>query len=165
MRIKQPTQFSQAAQKWRCHFDRGGNAKYWWVVWIVSCPSHIAITDRSTSDWSRCEAELTGKKSSVPPEKASSPTDASVRHAEWLAKALLLIQDHADWSDRQIAQKVGIDHSQLSRSRVYQVAKSMALGKKADRPKGHVKVDPTTKQRDIEAYSDADDPAKKDWDN
>ena len=26
------------------------------MVWILSCPSHIAITDRSTPDWSRCMA-------------------------------------------------------------------------------------------------------------
>jgi len=96
--------------------------------------------------------------------EASSSTKA-IDKVKWLAEAMLLVQEHPTWSDAAIADKVGKHPSTLSRNRPYQTAAAMARGRKQDLPAGHQMIDPDTGLRDIEAYSDRDDPAELDWDN
>lgn len=75
------------------------------------------------------------------------------RQLRWLAEAMLLVRDHPDWSDAEIARKVKKAGSTLSRSEEYQAAAAMARGDKANRPPGHVTVDPDSGLRDVEAVS------------
>ena len=108
---------------------------------------------------------------SAPPEVGAKPGQElrqsrktrSELHARWLAEAMLLVRDHPDWSDAEIASRVGKSPSTLSRSPEYQRAAGYARGSKSDRQKGHISIDPETGQQGIEAYSD--DPAEQDWDN
>lgn len=98
--------------------------------------------------------------------EATKPTGATSKReqrAQWLAQAMLLVRDHPDWSDAEIARRVGKDKSTLSRSKEYQAAAAMARGVKDARHRGHISVDPDSGLRDVEAYSD--DPAERDWDN
>jgi hypothetical protein len=85
------------------------------------------------------------------PAKPTDPTSKSEQRAEWLAKAMLLVQDHPDWSDTEIARKVGKYKSTLSRNKTYRVAAAMARSAKGDRPEGHHTVDPDTGQLGVEA--------------
>jgi hypothetical protein len=85
-----------------------------------------------------------------------------VERALWLATAMLLVQEHPDWSDARIAREVGKHPSTLSRDKTYQAAATMARGDKSDRRRGHVTVDPDSGQQDVEAYSD--DPEEQDLD-
>jgi hypothetical protein len=71
----------------------------------------------------------------------------------WLARAMLLVRDHPDWSDATIAENVGKHKSTLSRSREYQAAAQMARGKKEDRPRGFITVDAETDLHDLDAFS------------
>jgi hypothetical protein len=91
-----------------------------------------------------------------------APVSQREKSADWLAKALLLVRDHPKWSDRFIAQRVGVHPSTLSRSREYQMAAAMARGSKDDLRRGQVTVDPETGQQDIEAYDDQ--PGRPAWD-
>jgi len=80
--------------------------------------------------------------------------DLSHKRLLWLAKAMLLVKEHPDWSNAEIARRVGISPSRISRSEEYQAAAALARGN-PDAPKGFVTRDPTTKQRDIEGrYED-----------
>jgi len=105
---------------------------------------------------SEAEAKLPG------PTPEQSPKTRNVQRAEWLAKAMLLVRDHPEWSDAAIANEVGKHPSTLSRSPEYKAATALARGNKSDRHKGHISIDPDTGQQGIEAYSD--DPAERDWD-
>ena len=75
----------------------------------------------------------------------------------WLAQALLLVRDHPDWSDAEIARQVGKNKSTLSRNETYQEAARLARGVKGDLAKGYQ----TTEGN--EAYSD--DPVERDWED
>ena len=66
-----------------------------------------------------------------------------------IAHALILVGQHPDWTNKDIAAKVGLDPSTLSRSPEFQRARQT---NRAELPKGHVRVDPDTGQRDVEAY-------------
>ena len=56
---------------------------------------------------------------------------------KWLAEAMLLVKDHPEWSDAEIARRVGKDKSQLSRSREYQAAAALARQPKKTPPTGY----------------------------
>jgi LmbE family N-acetylglucosaminyl deacetylase len=77
------------------------------------------------------------------------------RTSEWLAQALLLVQDHPDWSITAIAQKVGKHTSTLTRSKVFKAALELARRSKNDLPAGFLVVNPDTGQRDVEAVAAA----------
>ncbi len=47
---------------------------------------------------------------------------------EWLARAMLIVQEHPEWSDRKIADQVGKHPSTLSRSQVYRASAPLARG-------------------------------------
>ena len=91
-----------------------------------------------------------------------APVSQREKHADWLAKAMLLVRDHPEWSDRTIAGKVSRHPSTLSRSREYQAAAAMARGSKDELRRGHITVDAETGQEDIEAYDDQ--PGRPGWD-
>lgn len=86
-------------------------------------------------------------------EAEAPPITKREKRAKWLAEAMLLVQDHPDWSDAEIARRVGRDSSGLSRSKTYQNAAAMARGSKVDRPAGYVTVDPDTGQHGVEAVA------------
>ena len=76
------------------------------------------------------------------------------KRAKWLAEAMLLVSDHPDRSDRQIAKDVGKNPSTLSRSRVYQAAAALARGDTDKLKRGHITRDAETGLTDVEAYAD-----------
>jgi hypothetical protein len=79
--------------------------------------------------------------------------------ARWLSDAMLLVRDHPDWSDAQIAQAVGRNPSQLSRSREYQMAAAMARGSRDRVLRGRITVAEATGLCDVEAEAPVDGPA------
>jgi hypothetical protein len=80
----------------------------------------------------------------------------SQRRAKWVAEAMLLVRDHPDWSDTEIAGRVERDKSQLSRSPEYQLAAAQARGPKKNVPSGYVTVDAKTGLQDVEAVTAKD---------
>lgn len=102
--------------------------------------------------------KLSRDRESGPSSQESSTERRSTRRSprlEWLAKAMLIVKEHPDWSDRRIADAAGIGPSTLSRSPEYQASAQLARQPKKLPPKGHVDIDPETrKRRGIEAYDD-----------
>lgn len=101
---------------------------------------------------------------SPPPVQAARGTDPKAatrpnptrreRQLEWLAKAMLTVRDHPEWSDAKVAEQVGINKSTLSRSPEYHAAASMARAPKT--PSGSVSV--ANGERNLEAVDDFFDP-------
>jgi len=110
----------------------------------------VAQTD--TGDASDTEAEPSRDSVSRVAGKGGRTITKSEEKAEWLAKAMLLVRDHPEWSDAEIARRVGRHKSTLSRSREYKAAAGMARESKKDPPPGHTEIDPNTGLRDVEAY-------------
>lgn len=75
---------------------------------------------------------------------------------EWLAKAMLVVQDHPEWSDRRVAQEVGKSPSTLSRNALYQQA-AMRARQASSRPavKGY-KVRGKDGTAEVEAIDDSE---------
>ncbi len=76
---------------------------------------------------------------------------------KWLASAMLIVRDHPEWSDAEIARHVGIDKSRLSRSPEYRMAATMA--RTTSRPIGSVRT--IDGIRHVEAIDDSFDPNRK----
>lgn len=92
------------------------------------------------------------------PRRAATPkATRRERRAKWLAEAMLTVQDHPEWSDATIAERVGIDKSRLSRSPVYRAAARMARTPKT--PAGSVTV--ANGDRELEAVDDSFDPNRR----
>lgn len=70
--------------------------------------------------------------------------------SEWLAKAMLMVRDHPEMSDSEIARRVGKDKSTLSRSEEFQMAAGIARESKKSVPRGRV---------DSSGRIEAEDPA------
>jgi hypothetical protein len=87
----------------------------------------------------------------APAPPATQKTVAS--QTEWLSKAMLLVRDHPDWSDAEIARSVGRSPGTLSRSKEYKMAAALARGSKADRPKGYREIYPDDGTADVEAVA------------
>lgn len=120
----------------------------------VESPAVQAVSD---------PAEATGQVagfSPSQPEAATQPgstTDRKQSKLEWLAKAMLLVREHPEWPDSDIANEVHVHKGTLSRSPEYQAAADLARAPKKAPTKGHVDIDPETgKRRGIEAYEDGD---------
>ena len=88
------------------------------------------------------------KKPRVPMGGNSETGRPKQRQYKWLAEAMLLVNEHPEWSDAEIARKVGKDKSRLSRSKPYQMAADLARQPKKDMPTGY--KDPAT--GDFEAW-------------
>lgn len=91
-------------------------------------------------------------------KQQSTATSARARQQEWLAKAMLLVRDHPEWSDAKIAREVGVNPGTLSRSGVYKAAKKLARGSSTDRFRGYMKVDPDSGMKEVEAVAQQADP-------
>jgi hypothetical protein len=72
---------------------------------------------------------------------------------KWLTAAMMEVQVHPDWSDAEIARRVGKSPGTLSRSTLYRNAASLARGSKTDRPKGYVEADPDSGTAGVEAVA------------
>ena len=94
------------------------------------------------------EIEVQGSAEATPGNKRRHRT-------EWVAQAMLLVQEHPDWPDAKIAREIGVDPSQLvvKRCPEYQRAASMSRRTGRVRP-GTVSVDPDTGERTLEAEDD-----------
>jgi len=93
----------------------------------------------------------------------NKPISKEVKRVEWLAKAMLLVQEHPEYSDAEVARQVGKHPSTLSRNKTYQQAAAMARSSKKDRHRGFIEMDEDSGQRrGVVAYSD--DPAERDLD-
>ncbi|MEE2707790.1 MAG: hypothetical protein VX988_12120 [Planctomycetota bacterium] len=120
----------------------------------------------------RVRGDLGVSQNGQPPEQLDAGTSVAegvetpsrkVEKRQWLAEAMLLIQDHPEWSNAEIAEQVEIHPGQLSRSKEYKIAAALARSPKGDRRRGHITLDSKSGQRGVEAYSD--DPAERDWDD
>lgn len=88
-----------------------------------------------------------------PKQPALPPADNTESRGMWLARAMLLVRDHPDWSNAEIARQVSKHPSTLARSLEYQVAAALARGSKADHLRGHIVADPKSGLRDVEAIA------------
>lgn len=68
----------------------------------------------------------------VRPGKTAGGEARKRRPGEWLALAMLTIREHPEWSDRQVAKEIGVNHSTLSRSKEFQAAAVLARGQRHD---------------------------------
>jgi hypothetical protein len=83
-----------------------------------------------------------------PPERPQEPTRRE-RRRRWTAEAMILIGEHPDWSDRQIAEVVNVDPSRLSRCEAFRRARQLARQRLAV-PKGRCDLDPETGLRTVD---------------
>lgn len=90
------------------------------------------------------------RKADKEPTKPGPEQEPKLARMTWLAKAMLLVQEHTDWSNARIAGIVGVHPSTLSRSEHYQAAAKIAREGEG-RPKGFAKTDPDNHQRNLEA--------------
>ena len=72
----------------------------------------------SKKDRPDAEADAEAQRGSVPNRKQSK--------LEWLAKAMLLVKEHPEWPDSDIALEVGVHKGTLSKSQEYQAAADLA---------------------------------------
>lgn len=93
-------------------------------------------------------AEATMKAGSETAGADSADKTKRVPKIEWLARAMLLVREHPDWSDREIARTIKKSHTTLLRSPEFQAAAAMARGEKTDLPQGFK----DSKTREIDAY-------------
>lgn len=107
----------------------------------------LAFGDRAFNAFACDEQPATGKNAAD-----DKPPSKRVDKLEWLAKAILTLQEHPDWSSAEIAKKVGKHRSTLSRNSIYKTAAALARGQRTDLPSGYLTVDPDTGQTDVEAY-------------
>jgi hypothetical protein len=70
---------------------------------------------------------------------------------EWLVRAMLLVREEPSLPNAEIARRVKIHASRLSRSPEY---RTLAQSVRASIPRGHIKRDDATGQTDVEAYAD-----------
>lgn len=78
-------------------------------------------------------------------------TTPKERRAKWVANAMMLVRDHPDWSNADVAKHktVDVDPSRLSRCDDYQRAAMLARQRRL--PKGGISIDPDTGERTLEA--------------
>lgn len=102
-----------------------------------------------------------------PESEREAPEKENRRHrrARWLAEAMLLVRDHPDWPDAQIARKAGIHPSQLTEDRCPEYQAAAAMARSGELRRGHVQNEPHSRQRTVEAYDYNSDPAKMDFDD
>jgi hypothetical protein len=107
------------------------------------------IANRTTAEWRFGFARVTGHAyvDSIKPqlEQMTQIVEAlarkNVAQKSWLPQAMLLVRDHPDWPDSQIAEAVGVNKSTLSRNDQYQKAAQLTRGGGADRHRGYITSD------------------------
>lgn len=83
-----------------------------------------------------------------------SPITRRQRQLKWLAEAMLLVKEHPDWPDAEIARRVNKSPSALSRNDMYQAAAKMARDGEPDLLRGHVTQSEDGELSDVEAYAE-----------
>ncbi len=123
--------------------------------WIESRLGKVPTQDDALPPERPSESAFQNDGTPLPSESASVSPPATNANEKfiWLAKAMLLVQAHPDWSDAKIARKVDKNASTLSRSKQYKAAAAMARGNKRDLPQGFITVDPSSGLRDVEAVT------------
>lgn len=94
--------------------------------------------------------------------QGGSPDPPRTRRHEqlrWLAEAMLLVREHPEWPDAEIARRVGKHPSQLSRNDIYKAAAKMARDGAPDLLRGHVTHSEDGDLSDVEAYAEE----KREW--
>lgn len=86
-------------------------------------------------------------------ERQDPPRTRQQRQYKWLAEAMLLVKEHPDWPDAEIARRVDIDKSRLTRSREYQAAAALARGTKESKPQGEITVDSEKGLHDVDGVA------------
>jgi len=105
----------------------------------------------------RTETESGGDERTVDDVDGSGKPAAKTRQQrklEWLAKAMILVQENPSLSNVAIARKVGRNPSQLSRSKQFRDAAALARGGRSSIRNGFIVKDDDTGTLDVEAYSD-----------
>jgi hypothetical protein len=120
-------------------------------------PTDIARTCEREPNRGILEEELTDTLKHAPTEVTQS--SKGERRAIWMARAMLTVREHPDWSDSAIATKVDVHKSTLSRCAEYRMAAAMARGTRTDWPQGHISVDSDSGLSDVEAAAPPSDGA------
>jgi hypothetical protein len=89
-------------------------------------------------------------------ECSTVPKLSRIKQRTWLASAMLLVRDHPELSDAEVARQVVKNKSTLARSREYRVAAALARG--AGLPSGTVMPNLGNNQQELEAIGDSLDP-------
>jgi hypothetical protein len=75
-------------------------------------------------------------------KRAKPPAPANrKKRSEWQAQAAIMIHDNPESTDAEIAAKLGVHPSQLSRSKLYQAAKAIAKTPRQSLPTGQLDAD------------------------
>ncbi len=83
------------------------------------------------------------------------PATSGARGKEWWeSRAMILVMNNPDWSDRKIAREVNIDPAQLSRSENYQRCQQLARQPRGTVRRGHIEQDERGRKAGIEAYEE-----------
>lgn len=136
-------------------------------------PDEARLALDALANWCRGEMATNRSGAHVPEERSAvtkshaaesgvAKTSKSDRFL-WIARAMLLVNEHPDCADAEIARQVGKSASTLSRNAAYKAAARCARGRREDRPRGHIVADDEGRFAGIEAYH-GDDPAKMEWD-
>jgi hypothetical protein len=112
---------------------------------------------RTTARQLRVGAGASGDAYSAGPNGSRRGAIRVGQRKRWLGAAMLTVRDHPEWSDAAIASAVGVNKSQLSRSREYRVAASLARSPKV----GRGSVEGRGSSRRIEAEDDSLDPTRR----
>lgn len=154
-RITENSAPPEVVKEWNGHWHTirhtTGNMKHW--------ASGMADTDIASSNneeskgrgqhQSQSDIEIRVEGSGI--EQPRRPVSTSDNRLQWLAKAMLLVQQHPDWPDAEIARQVRKNPGTLSRSKEYKAAAHLARGVKNEVPRGYIVTDPDSGLRDIEA--------------
>ncbi len=147
---------------WECSKDASTPMDDIRQVGRQNVTAHAAVDQQERPHHNQAIIDAAQGDDEAEANKPTGPTSKREQRAQWLAQVMLLVRDHPNWSDAEIARRVDKHKSTLSRSKEYQAAAAMARGVKEDRHRGHISVDADSGLRDVEAYSD--DPAERDWD-
>ena len=93
---------------------------------LMDAPFHFRPTDLNADLPIYRVIELLETAGSQATDDQPSGTSRKERRIKWMAEAMLVVRDHPDWPDADIARKAGIDPSQLSRCQEYQRAAGIA---------------------------------------
>lgn len=122
----------------------------WSARELAGLTAALAVEQRDTKE--RIAEKLAAAGQTIGNEVVG--LDRKVEAKTKLAKALMILEQHPEWSDRKIATDAGFkSHASLTRNKTYQIAAALAREKKNHLPRG-TKDGETG---DIEAWRDTDE--------